>query len=260
MKSSEEKKSRFTFFKKNKKSAELSVDSDTKSDSKVSENGSIKSGAGFNRRNKTFNPFKSVRKAVNKYRSTRRPAAEVVAPPPAIIEPEPIDTEKLEELKQEVSVVQDIRKNRPKGPQGRKRRSVRPASTVDGSEVGTPVVANLEDLLKEGEQTTVCQTNGLVNGDSLSGETEICKSEVQAPSSPDKTEDDIKSPDPPSSDLVKSDVGNLASSAQESGDAKETETEKDAESTVLEKEISVEGDLATSALGSPSLSTAIEES
>lgn len=251
MKSGEDKKPRFTFFKKNKKSAELSVDSETKSD-----NGSVKSG-GFNRRNKTFNPFKSVRKAVNKYRSTRRPATEVVVPPPVIIEPEPepIDTEKLEELRQEVSVVQDIRKNRPKGPQGRKRRSMRPASTADGSETGTPV-AQLEDLLN-GEGGS--RSNSLVNGNNLSVNHASCGSEGKSDTSPDKNGDVC---DPPGSDLIKSDVGNLASSCQGVGETERENAEKSKEKqgACAEKDISVEGAFCTSALGSPSVNIIAEES
>ena len=254
MKSSEEKKPRFAFFKKNKKSAELSVDSDTKSD-----NGSGKSG-GFTRRNKSFNPFKSVRKAVNKYRSTRRPTPEVQPATPVIVEPEPIDPAKLEELQQEVCVVSDIRKNRPKGPQGRKRRSMRPVSTADGSETGTPVTAQLQDLLN-GEH----QTEGLSNGNNLTVDHVSEKSCDKSAELSDKTAD------PPESDLMKSDVGNLASSSQpgedktdkadvdievsEEVDLKKVEVENGKEG----KDISVDGEFCTSALGT-SCSVGGEES
>ncbi|KAL5269766.1 hypothetical protein ACHWQZ_G003287 [Mnemiopsis leidyi] len=255
MKSSEDKKPRFAFFKKSKKSAELSVDSDTKSD-----NGSGKSG-GFTRRNKSFNPFKSVRKAVNKYRSTRRPAPEVQLPP-VIVEPEPIDPEKLEELQQEVCVVSDIRKNRPKGPQGRKRRSMRPVSTADGSETGTPVTAQLQDLLN-GDNQTDC----LSNGNNLSVD-HVTEKSRDAPG-----ELSVKTGDPPESDLVKSDVGNLAASSQPAEDdtdkldTDKVDTDKSDIDIVVSKEvktevskdISVEGEFCTSALGN-SCSVAEDES
>ena len=241
MRSSEEKKARFTFFKKNKKSSELSVDSDK------SDNGSEKSG-GFNRRAKTFNPFKSVRKAVNKYRSTRRPAPEIVDPVPEIVEPEPepIDTENLEELRHEVCVVEDIRKNRPKGPQGRKRKSMRPCSTADGSQ--TPIVAQLEDLLNGEDQG---QSDGMTNGNSLSVNHAPCKLDGKSDPSPNKIGD------PPESDLMKSDVGNLASGAQDAGD---TDDGKKGEGARADTDIVVESAYCTSALGDLSVTNTGEES
>ena len=246
MKSSEEKKPRFTFFKKNKKAAELSVDSE-KSDNESNQSG------GFNRRTKIFNPFKSVRKAVNKYRTTRRPAPEVAVPPPVIIEPEPIDPANLEEVRQEVCVVEDIRKNRPKGPQGRKRRSMRPVSTADGSQSGTPVVAQLEDMLNG---NTASRSNSVVNGNSLTVDHVKCKSVSESVS------ENGGGHDPPESDLMKSDVGNLASSSQETGNTGQgnAESSKECKKECAEKDISVEGASCISGLGDLSNISTGEES
>lgn len=244
MKAEEKKSTRFAFFKKSKRLSYEPTDAGSKSEN---DDNSIKSGSSFSRRNRAFNPFKSVRKAVNKYRTTRTPAQEVVqAPshPPTIVEPEPIGPEDVEKLQAEVSVVEDIRKNRAKGPQGRKRKSMRPSSTLSGSESGTPITAALDDLLKSEAESAAVVSHSENGG---SGNTLSVATRTKSLNRPASTTEPPISEENHPPDLARSGVANLASSASD----KPVEVNKNdkTEPDVL-KDITVNGALCTSALGS----------
>ena len=168
----EEKQGKLSKFKlfgrKNKKQTPEIVVTDGEAAQKPNTS-SAPSPAFINRRSRIFNPFKSVRKAVigNRQKgkkqeeckkNTTQEITDAQQEDSKIVLSEK-DIQNLDVIQNEVVIVEDMRKNRPRGPPGRKRRPTR--STNAHSATSPKITGNAIDNRPEEEKLDKQIENGI---------------------------------------------------------------------------------------------------